>query len=77
MITVEKGAPHADCSLGEPEPGKTGLARPLRVTPWEPPGDPPIRDVLAIGSSEARVFPYLKIHDPLKTIKILRPFCIL
>lgn len=57
------------------ERGETALVRLLSVTPREPPGDPALKDVLAAGSSQASVFPHLKIHDPLKTIKNTRaPF---
>lgn len=77
LITVEKGEPHADRRWGEQEHGKMGLTCLLRVAASEPPGNPPIKDVPAAGSSRAGIFPCLKIHNPLKTIKTLCPVCIL
>lgn len=41
----------------------------------EPLGDLLSKAAPAAGSSEAGIFPRLKIHDPLKTIKIPCPLC--
>lgn len=60
---------HVDNHLSEHMHGKVG------VTASEPLGDLLSKAVPAAGSSQASIFPHLKIHDPFKTIKIPCPLC--